>query len=138
MMESLTMIWFSGVDTRAILEMTGRLYNNIYGDYPDFKETNMMINDMMLTYSEEGELRGRLKLAMEIAQKIMRKGWTSEEIAETVNLDVSTVESLYKGKGSCLKAVEVGRGGRFRERAVKEIETSNIQANNIIMNYLTF
>jgi hypothetical protein len=88
----------SGADARAILEMMGKLYNNIYGEYPDFKETSMMINDMMLTYSEEAALKAVLRNSMEIAQKLMRKGWTSEEIAETVNLDVSTVESLYKGK----------------------------------------
>ena len=84
----------SASDARAILEMMGKLYNNIYGEYSDFKEAKIMINDMMLTYSEEAILRN----SMEIAQKLMRKGWTSEEIAETVNLDVSTVESLYKGK----------------------------------------
>ena len=53
-----------------------------------------MVNDMMLTYSEEAEIRR----SMEIAQTLIQEGWNIEKVARTVKLDVSTVESLYKGK----------------------------------------
>ena len=82
-------------DARAVIEMMGKLYNTIYGEYPYFKETNTMVNDMMLTYSEEAELRGERRRSMEIAQELMGKGWSSKEIAETVKLDIAAVESLY-------------------------------------------
>ena len=74
--------------------MMNKLYNYIYGDYPNFKETTMMVDDRLLTHFEEGELRR----SIEIAQTLMKKGWSKEEIAETVKLDVSTVESLSKGQ----------------------------------------
>ena len=53
---------------------------------------------MLLTHEEEAELRGELKRSMEIAQTLMKKGWSKEKIAETVKLDIPTVESLSKGQ----------------------------------------
>ena len=58
----------------------------------------MMVDDMLLTHSEEGELKGKFKLAMEVAQKLIQEGWDFEKIARTVKLDVETVKSLYTGQ----------------------------------------
>ena len=52
-----------------------------------------MINDMMLTYSEEAVLRN----SMEIAQELIGMGLKIEQIVKATKLDLSTVESLYKG-----------------------------------------
>jgi predicted transposase/invertase (TIGR01784 family) len=38
---------------------------------------------------------GETKKAIAIAQNLIREGWTSEKIAETTGLDLSTVQSLY-------------------------------------------
>ena len=54
----------------------------------------MMVDDMLLTHSEEAELRR----SMEIAQDLIQEGWNIEKVARTVKLDVTTVESLYNGK----------------------------------------
>jgi hypothetical protein len=84
----------SASDARAILEMMGKLYNNIYGEYSDFKEAKIMINDMMLTYSEEAAL----KTKQEIAQELIGMGLKIEQIVKATKLDLSTVESLYTEK----------------------------------------
>jgi hypothetical protein len=81
-------------DIETLFSMVNKLYNYIYGKYPNFKEITMLVDDMLLTHSEEAEL----KTKQAIAQTLIKKGWSSEEIAETVMLDVSTVESLHTGQ----------------------------------------
>jgi hypothetical protein len=53
-----------------------------------------MVNDMMLTHSEEAEIRR----SMEIAQELIRMGLKIEQIVKATKLDISTVESLYTGQ----------------------------------------
>ena len=43
---------------------------------------------------ERGKKCGEEQKAQEIAQSLIRKGWSGEEIAETTGLDRETVESL--------------------------------------------
>ena len=81
----------SDADIKTLFSMMNKLYNYLYGDYPNFKETTMMVDDMLLTHEEEAELRR----SMTIAQKLIKEGWDFEKVARTVELDVSTVESLY-------------------------------------------
>ena len=45
---------------------------------------------------ERGKKCGEEQKAQEIAQSLIRKGWSGEEIAETTGLDLETVESLYE------------------------------------------
>ena len=85
----------SDADIKTLFSMMNKLYNYIYGQYPNFKETTMMVDDMLLTHEEEAELRGELKRSMEIAQELMQEGWNIEKTARTVKLDIPTVASLY-------------------------------------------
>ena len=85
-------------DMKAVVEMMGKLYNYIYGQYPEFKEINMAVTDMMLTYSEEAAIKTELKTKQEIAQKLIKEGWGFEKVAETVELDIDTIKSLYTGQ----------------------------------------
>ena len=89
----------SKTDTRIVVEMMGRLYDNIYKQYPEFKESNTMLDDMLLTYSEEAEIRAEKRTARKIkkiAQNLIELGLDSEKIAKITGLDMETVESLYK------------------------------------------
>ena len=43
---------------------------------------------------ERGKKCGEEQKAQEIAQSLIRKGWSGEEIAKTTGLDLETVESL--------------------------------------------
>ena len=86
----------SRTDARIVIELMGKLYDNMYKQYPEFKESNTMLDDMLLTYSEEAEIRTAKKMAQKIAQNLIKKGLSVEEIAETTELDIETVESLYK------------------------------------------
>jgi hypothetical protein len=73
----------------------------VYKSYPEFKETNMMMDDMLLTVVDEaelaGEAKGEIKRSLEIAQELIKEGWTSEKIARMTKSDLLTVESLYGG-----------------------------------------
>ncbi|MDR3343187.1 MAG: hypothetical protein LBT14_10485 [Treponema sp.] len=44
------------------------------------------------------EARGKKKNALEVAIKLINKSWLPEEVAETTELDVETVKSLYPQK----------------------------------------
>jgi hypothetical protein len=82
-------------DMRQIIGLMGRLYNDLYKLYPEFKETNMMVDEMLLTVVDEAELAGKKKGKIEVAQKLISMGLTGEQIVEATQLDLSTVESLY-------------------------------------------
>ena len=45
-------------DSRVVLEYTERLYRELYQGYNEFKEADVVLQDIILTYSEEAELRG--------------------------------------------------------------------------------
>jgi hypothetical protein len=44
-------------DGRAVLEYTERLYQELYMGYTEFKESDMIVKGMLLTYSEEAALK---------------------------------------------------------------------------------
>jgi hypothetical protein len=43
----------------------------------------------------EGKEEGEEKKALEIARNLMQKGWTAQEIAETINFDAAKIRVLY-------------------------------------------
>jgi uncharacterized membrane protein len=49
----------SEADGRALLEYTERLYQELYMGYTEFKESDMIVKGMLLTYSEEVALKTR-------------------------------------------------------------------------------
>jgi predicted transposase YdaD len=42
-----------------------------------------------------GEAAGREEKALEIARNLIQKGWSIEEIAETINLGIDKIKPLY-------------------------------------------
>jgi hypothetical protein len=48
-------------DKRAVLEYTEMLYRELYKEYDEFKEADVMLQNTILTYSEEAERRGLRK-----------------------------------------------------------------------------
>jgi hypothetical protein len=44
-----------------------------------------------------GEVKGEAKKALKIAHALLNKGWTSEEVAETTELDLEIIKSLTRG-----------------------------------------
>jgi flagellar biosynthesis/type III secretory pathway protein FliH len=47
----------------------------------------------------EGEAAGREEKALEIARNLIRKGWSAQEIAETINLGLDKIKPLYRAQG---------------------------------------
>jgi hypothetical protein len=84
----------SAEDMKKVIELMGRLYNDLYKAYPEFKETNDMVDDILLTYSEEAALEARRDEKVHFAQYLIQEGWASEKIVEATKLDLGTVESL--------------------------------------------
>ena len=61
-------------DGRMVLEYTESLYKELYEKYKEFKEADVMLQDTILTYSEEAELRGREKGREEGREKGREEG----------------------------------------------------------------
>lgn len=53
-----------------------------------------MVDDILLTYSEEAALEARRDEKVHFAQYLIQEGWASEKIVEATKLDLGTVESL--------------------------------------------
>ena len=96
-------------DGRFVLEYTERLYKELYQGYDEFKEADVMLQDVILTYSEEAELRGIKKgmekgiekgiekKALEVAKRMLARGIALSEIAELAGLPIDKVQAL-KGR----------------------------------------
>jgi predicted transposase/invertase (TIGR01784 family) len=96
-------------DSRTVLEHTERLYKELYQGYDEFKEADVMLQNMILTYSEEAELRGIEKgrekgreegreegiekKAFEVVRKMLARGMDLADIAEIVELPIDTIQA---------------------------------------------
>ncbi|MDR1949984.1 MAG: hypothetical protein LBQ38_11380 [Spirochaetaceae bacterium] len=68
----------AGDDVRVVLELTERLYRELYGGYNELKEVDLMLQKELLTYSEEAAIKARKKGRLEGRQE----GW-EQGIRET-------------------------------------------------------
>jgi flagellar biosynthesis/type III secretory pathway protein FliH len=109
-------------DKRAVLEYTERLYRELYEEYEEFKEANVMLQNTILTYSEEAERRGirkgrkegkaegraegraegkaegkaegRAEGKAEMARNLLRHGVAPDVIAESASLPLDKIWTL--------------------------------------------
>jgi len=95
---------------REVLEHTERLYKELYQKYEEFKEGDVMLQDFILTYSEEAELRGIEKGIEEGIEKgreegvdigvglaargMLARGMTLQEISEITSFPVDKLKNL--------------------------------------------
>jgi predicted transposase/invertase (TIGR01784 family) len=91
----------NGDDVQHALELMERLYNEVYRDYTEFKETNMeltVVNGMLLTYSEEAELRGialgEIKGKIETARNMKAHNRPISQIVEDTGLTPEEIAAL--------------------------------------------
>jgi hypothetical protein len=61
-------------DKRSVLEYLERLYRELYKGYKELREADVMLQDTILTYSEEAELRGLRKGRREGIAKGIKRG----------------------------------------------------------------
>ena len=85
-------------DGRIVLEYTERLYKELYQNFEEFKEADVMLQETILTYSEEAELRGMEK-GMEkgrelVALAMLKRGMALQEVAEISGLPVDKLQDL--------------------------------------------
>ena len=84
----------SETDRRFALEYTERLYKELYQSYDEFKEADAMLQETILTYSEEAELRGMEKGKEEMAQNLLANGVSPEIIARSAGLPLERIRAL--------------------------------------------
>ena len=73
----------SEADSRVALEHTEKLYKELYQKYDEFKEADVMLQDKILTYSEEAELRGierGIEKERNYVIELINQGLTIDEI----------------------------------------------------------
>ena len=81
-------------DGRIVLEYTEKLYKELYQRYDEFKEADVMLQDIILTYSEEAELRGIEKGREEMARNLLANGISPEIIAKSAGLPLERIQAL--------------------------------------------
>ncbi|GHV34381.1 hypothetical protein FACS1894187_04840 [Synergistales bacterium] len=92
----------SEADKRIVLEHMERLYRELFAQYAEFKEGDVMLQDRILTYSEEAaekaaeeaELKGRTEKAFDMARKLLARGMTLMEVAEIAELPIEKLQTL--------------------------------------------
>ena len=84
----------SGMDGRIVLEYTERLYSELYQSYDEFKEADVMLQDRILTYSEEAELRGIEKGVEKLAKSLLANGVSPDIIARSSGLPLDAVKAM--------------------------------------------
>jgi predicted transposase/invertase (TIGR01784 family) len=88
----------SEADKRILLEHMERLYRELFAQYTEFKEADVMLRDRILTYSEEAARKAakkaKLEKAFNVAKKMLERGMALPEIAEIVELPVDTLQTL--------------------------------------------
>lgn len=87
----------SEADGRAVLEYTEKLYRELYQDYEEFKEADAVLQDKILTYSEEAELKGMKKGREEGMEKGMKKG--KVEVARSMLAEGLSFEIIQRCTG---------------------------------------
>jgi hypothetical protein len=105
-------------DWLPLLEYTERIYRELYGNYSEFREADTVLQDKILTYSEEakligiqegmakgrmegmakgrkeGEIEGWKKGMFDAARKMLGEGISAEIIRKCTGLDESAIMSL--------------------------------------------
>jgi predicted transposase/invertase (TIGR01784 family) len=93
-------------DSRSVLEYTEKLYVELYKEYDEFKEADAMLQNTILTYSEEAERRGIRKGRKEgkaegiaegkaeMARNLLKRGVAPDVVAESAGLPLEKIRIL--------------------------------------------
>jgi predicted transposase/invertase (TIGR01784 family) len=98
----------SETDKRIVLEHMERLYRELFAQYDEFKEGDVMLRDRILTYSEEAELKGkaegRAEGKFEVARNFLAMGLTLEQVAEGTGLPQNELQALLPLSGKSIRS----------------------------------
>jgi hypothetical protein len=91
----------SEADSRSVVEYTEKLYVALYKEYDEFKEADAMLQNTILTYSEEAERRGIKegikegieKGKAEMARNLLMRGVAPDLIAESAGLPLDKIRT---------------------------------------------
>jgi predicted transposase/invertase (TIGR01784 family) len=85
-------------DKRTVLELMERLYRELFVQYKEFTGVDTMLQERILTYSEEAELRGMEKGMekgkKEVARSMLARGMPLLEVAEIAGLPMDKLQDL--------------------------------------------
>jgi hypothetical protein len=86
---------FTATDKQVVIEHLERLFQELYIEYTEFKETNMVLQDRILTYSEEVEKRCRKEereKTLQIARNLKQMGLSDAQIASATGLSPDEIQ----------------------------------------------
>jgi predicted transposase/invertase (TIGR01784 family) len=86
---------FTATDKQVVIEHLERLFQELYMEYTEFKETNMILQDRILTYSEEVAKQEREKARKEklqIARNLKQMGLSDTQIASATGLSHEDIQ----------------------------------------------
>jgi predicted transposase/invertase (TIGR01784 family) len=85
-------------DKRTVLEHTERLYKELFKQYSEFKEADTVLQERILTYSEEAELKGRQEGRqegkLEVASNLLANGVSPDIIVKSTGLSPDQIKNL--------------------------------------------
>ncbi|MDR3076067.1 MAG: hypothetical protein LBU26_02100, partial [Synergistaceae bacterium] len=85
-------------DKRVVLEHMERIYRELFAQYDEFAEVDVMLKNRILTYSEEAKLEGiregKAEKAFDVARKMLARGMALPEVAEIAELPIDKLQTL--------------------------------------------
>jgi hypothetical protein len=88
----------SEADKRIVLEHMDRLYRELFAQYTEFKKVDVMLQDRILTYSEEAAKKAakeaKLEKSFDVAKRMLERGMALPEIAEIVEVPIDKLQTL--------------------------------------------
>ena len=89
-------------DEQIVMEHMERLYKELFAQFGEFKEADIMLRDRILTYSEEAAAKAakkatreaKLEKAFDVAKKMLARGMALPEIADIVELPVEKLQTI--------------------------------------------
>jgi predicted transposase/invertase (TIGR01784 family) len=96
----------SEIDKHIVLDHMERLYRELFAQYEEFKESDVVLQDRILTYSEEAELKGRaegraegkaegrVEGMFEVARNLLAMGLSFEQVAQGTGLPQNKLQDL--------------------------------------------
>jgi hypothetical protein len=81
-------------DMRIVLDHMEQIYRELFGQYEEYKEADVMLQERLLTYEEKAELRGIEKGIEKVARKLLTNGVSPEIIAKSCELPLDTVKTM--------------------------------------------
>jgi ribosome recycling factor len=120
----------SEADERIVLEHMNRLYRELFAQYAELKEADVMLQDRILTYSEEAAIKAakeaRKEARKEVAKKMKKAAEAAKKAVEKAKKEAETAElkkSFDVAKRMLERGMELSEIAEIVELPVDKLQT---------------